>query len=55
MGNCSFCKSRFPVLRAGGLALCAACVQALCGASPAERRYAWFERAVKRGLFPADD
>ena len=54
MRICSFCKGRFPVVRAGGLALCAACVEALCAASPEEKRYAWFERAVRRSLFGAD-
>ena len=51
MGRCSFCGSRAPILRADRLALCPACLRALCAASPGEKRYAWFERAVKRGLF----
>ena len=52
MRICSFCKGARPVLRAGRLTLCAACLEALCAASPEEKRYLWFQRAVKRGLFP---
>ena len=53
MSVCSFCHGRAAVLRAGRLALCPACLEALCAASPEEKRYAWFQRAVRRELFEA--
>ena len=51
MRVCSFCGGRGATVRAGRLALCAECLEALCAASPREKRYAWFERAVRRRLF----
>jgi hypothetical protein len=51
MRICSFCGGRGTTVRAGRLVLCAACLEALCAVSPQDKRYIWFERAVRRRLF----
>ena len=50
MEMCAFCGRRFPAAD-GRLALCGACMEALCALPVQDRRYLWFERAVKRRLF----
>ena len=46
---CSFCRLRQrPLLRAGGLCLCAACEAQLVALDPRVRAYDWFVAAITR-------